>query len=71
MRSPSSSGGWALVPRLAVDEDDPRVRVLEVDASVEPRVIVLCWHRDRHRTASARRFVELATDLCAPYAVAA
>jgi len=63
--------GWALVPRLAVDEDDPRVRVLEVEASVEVRVIVLCWHRDRHRTASARRFVELAVELCAPYAAAA
>jgi DNA-binding transcriptional LysR family regulator len=71
MRSPSSSGGWALVPRLAVDEDDPRVRVLEVDASVEPRVIVLCWHRDRHRTASARRFVELPTELWAPCVLAA
>ena len=30
--------GWALVPRLAVDEEDPRVRVLEVDGSVEARV---------------------------------
>jgi len=63
--------GWALVPRLAVDEDDPRVRVLEVHASVEPRVITLVWHRDRHRTASARRFVELAVELCAPLAAAA
>ncbi|HET8527829.1 MAG TPA: LysR substrate-binding domain-containing protein [Gaiellaceae bacterium] len=63
--------GWALVPRLAVDEDDPRVRVLEVDPSVEPRVIVLVWHRDRHRTAAARRFVELAVERCAPYAAAA
>jgi molybdate transport repressor ModE-like protein len=63
--------GWALVPRLAVDEDDPRVRVLEVHASVEPRTIVLVWHRDRHRTASARRFVELAVELCAPLQAAA
>jgi hypothetical protein len=45
--------------------------VLEVDASVEPRVIVLCWHRDRHRTASARRFVELPTELWAPCVLAA
>jgi molybdate transport repressor ModE-like protein len=58
--------GWALAPRLAVDEDDPRVRVLEVDDSVEPRIIGLVWHRDRHRSASARRFVELAVELCAP-----
>jgi DNA-binding transcriptional LysR family regulator len=63
--------GWALVPRLAVEEDDPRVRVLEVDASVEPRSIVLAWHRDRHRTAAARRFVELAVELCAPLQAAA
>jgi molybdate transport repressor ModE-like protein len=63
--------GWALVPRLAVEEDDPRVRVLEVDASVEPRSIVLGWHRDRHRTAAARRFVELAVELCAPLQLAA
>jgi DNA-binding transcriptional LysR family regulator len=58
--------GWALVPRLAVDEDDPRVRVLEVDHTVAPRIIGLVWHRDRHRSASARRFVELAVELCAP-----
>jgi len=63
--------GWALVPRLAVDEDDPRVRVLEVDSTVEPRSIVLVWHHDRHRTASARRFAELAVELCAPLHAAA
>jgi molybdate transport repressor ModE-like protein len=63
--------GWALVPRLAVDEDDARVRVLEVDQSVEARSIVLVWHRDRHRTAAARRFVELAVELCAPLEAAA
>ena len=58
--------GWALVPRLAVDEDDPRVRVLRVVDDVAPRIIGLIWHRDRHRSTAARRFVELAVELCAP-----
>jgi molybdate transport repressor ModE-like protein len=56
--------GWALAPRLAVDEDDPRVDVLRMSDAVEPRIIGLVWHRDRHRSASARRFVELAVELC-------
>ncbi|MBV8080874.1 MAG: LysR family transcriptional regulator [Actinobacteria bacterium] len=62
--------GWALVPRLAVDEDDPRVQVLDV-RDVDPRRIGLAWHRDRHRTAPARRFVELAVELCSPLRAAA
>ena len=48
--------GAAVVPRLTVDEEDERVRVVELD-DVPPRTIAVVWHRDRHRGPSARAFV--------------
>ncbi|HET7572585.1 MAG TPA: LysR family transcriptional regulator [Gaiellaceae bacterium] len=57
--------GPALVPRLAVEENDPAIQVLETDPRLEPRVIGVGWHRDRYRSPAARRFVELAQQLCA------
>ena len=45
--------GAAVVPRLTVDEEDERVRVVELD-DVPPRTIAVVWHRDRHRGPSAR-----------------
>jgi DNA-binding transcriptional LysR family regulator len=57
--------GIGIVPRLAVDPHDGRVTALELGTKVAPRVIVLAWHRDRHRQAAARAFVELARELCA------
>ena len=56
--------GVALVPRLAVDEADPRVRVLRLEPALPPRRIALAWHRDRHRSPAARAFVELAAEVC-------
>jgi DNA-binding transcriptional LysR family regulator len=40
------------------------VRVVELD-DVPPRTIAVAWHRDRHRSPSARAFVELAQQVCA------
>jgi len=57
--------GPALVARLAVEERDPAVRVLETDPRLPPRTIAIGWHRDRYRAPAARRFVELAQELCA------
>jgi molybdate transport repressor ModE-like protein len=56
--------GVALVARLTVDEADPRIRVVALDPPIPPRRIALAWHRDRHRTAAARAFVELAAEVC-------
>jgi DNA-binding transcriptional LysR family regulator len=51
--------GVALVPLLAVDTNDEQVRVLELEPEIPPRRISLVWHRDRHRSAAARAFVEV------------
>jgi DNA-binding transcriptional LysR family regulator len=56
--------GAALVPRLTLDESDPRVRVVQLEPPLPPRRIALCWHRDRHRSPAARAFVELSVAVC-------
>ena len=57
--------GAALVPLLAVDPTDERVRLLEVEPEIPHRRIALAWHRDRHRSPAARAFLELAAEVCA------
>ena len=56
--------GAAVVPRLTVDAEDERVQVHALH-DVPPRIIAMAWHRDRHRGAAARAFVELAQQVCA------
>ncbi len=57
--------GAALVPLLALDANDDRVRVLEIEPEIPHRRIALAWHRDRHRSPAARAFLELAAEVCA------
>ncbi len=57
--------GAAIVPLLAVDENDDRIRVLEIEPAIPERRIALAWHRDRHRSPAARAFLELAAEVCA------
>jgi molybdate transport repressor ModE-like protein len=52
--------GVALAPLLAVDENDPKVRLLQLAEPVPPRVLVLMWHRDRYRPPAATAFVDTA-----------
>jgi DNA-binding transcriptional LysR family regulator len=59
--------GAAIVPRLTVDADDPRIHVIELE-DVPPRMIAMAWHRDRHRSPAARAFVELAQQVSAELA---
>jgi DNA-binding transcriptional LysR family regulator len=54
--------GMALVPRLTVDETDPKTAIVETE--VPPRVLSLAWHRDRYRSAAQVAFVELARQVC-------
>ena len=61
----ASGFGAALVPLLAVDANDARIRVLEIEPEIPHRRIALAWHRDRHRSPAARAFLELAADVCA------
>ena len=56
--------GISVSPRLTVDEDDPSIEVIDLQGRVPPRVIALVWHRDRHRSAAAKSFVESAMSVC-------
>jgi DNA-binding transcriptional LysR family regulator len=55
--------GVALVPRLAVDENDDSVRIVELGPRIAPRVIGIARHRDRYHSAAARAFVATALDV--------
>lgn len=57
--------GCALVPLLTVDTTDESIRVIDLGGQLPPRLIGVAWHRDRYRSEAARRFVELAQELCA------
>jgi DNA-binding transcriptional LysR family regulator len=57
--------GIAVMPRLTVNADDPRIAVVELGAAVTPRRIGIAQHRDRYSSPSARAFVETALESCA------
>jgi DNA-binding transcriptional LysR family regulator len=52
--------GYAVVPRLTVDESDARTAIVELGDLVAPRVIALGRHRDRYASPAARAFIETA-----------
>jgi len=56
--------GAAIVPRLTVDSN-VAVVALELDGSFPDRVIALAWHRDRHLSAAAEGFLDVAQSVCA------
>ena len=57
--------GVALTYRLAVDERDQAVRVLQPGFAIPPRILLLAWHAGRYRTPAAPAFVETARAACA------
>jgi molybdate transport repressor ModE-like protein len=63
--------GIGIMPRLAVDQADEAIEVVELGDRVPPRVIGLAWHRDRRRTRAAEAFVELAQTQTAAFDVPA
>ncbi len=52
--------GLAVLPRLAVDTDDPRTVVRALDPPLPSRRVNLVWRADRDLSAAARSLVELA-----------
>jgi DNA-binding transcriptional LysR family regulator len=58
----------AIVPRLTVNLDDPRVAALDVGDLVPPRTIVLVRHRDRYSSPAAQAFRDVARDVCSELA---
>jgi DNA-binding transcriptional LysR family regulator len=57
--------GSAIMPRLAVDLDDPRTVVFELDQLLPLRSVALFWHRERQRSAFSVAFCEAADEACA------
>jgi DNA-binding transcriptional LysR family regulator len=56
--------GYAVLPRLTVDEDDPEIAVLRISSSMPARRIGVCWHVDRQLPPTVHRFVDLAAEVC-------
>jgi DNA-binding transcriptional LysR family regulator len=56
--------GVALLPRLAVDERDDRIAVVDLAGKLPPRIVGIAWHRDRHRPPAAETFVRIAAEVC-------
>ena len=60
--------GYAVLPRLTVDEDDPEIAVLPISSPVPPRRLGIIWHVDRQLSPAAHRLVDLAVEVCADLA---
>jgi DNA-binding transcriptional LysR family regulator len=58
--------GSALMPLLAVDQEDPRISILPLD--LPPRRIALVWHGERYRTPASHAFADIAAEVCVPLA---
>jgi DNA-binding transcriptional LysR family regulator len=56
--------GVSVSPRLTVDVDDPNVALIDLHGRIEPRIIGLVWHRDRHRSPAADAFTTSALEIC-------
>jgi DNA-binding transcriptional LysR family regulator len=55
--------GAALMPSLAVDFDDPRTVVVELEELLPPRLIGLAWHLERHDMLLATKFAQFTIEL--------
>lgn len=60
-----SGMGRAIMPLLAIDPDDPGVRVLPLDPPIASRTIQLTRRRGRSLPPAADRFIEIAQEVAA------
>jgi DNA-binding transcriptional LysR family regulator len=60
--------GWAVMPLLALDLDDPSIDLHPLEPPVPPRQVCAVWRRDRTLSPVARRLVEIAIDVAAEHA---
>jgi DNA-binding transcriptional LysR family regulator len=56
----AGGSGSALMPRLAVDESDERVRAIDLDGRVPARRLALAWSRERALPPAGRQFIDAA-----------
>jgi DNA-binding transcriptional LysR family regulator len=54
----AGGSGSALMPRLAIDESDPRLTLIELDGQVPPRMLALAWRRERGLSPAARHLID-------------
>jgi DNA-binding transcriptional LysR family regulator len=55
--------GVAIIPRLAVDQNDSSVRITNLSPKIGQRQIGIARHKDRYHSAAARAFVETALEV--------
>lgn len=60
----SAGVGIAVVPLLTIDVSDPTISVRSTVPEIEPRELNLVWLRDRSLSPVARRFIDIAVDVC-------
>jgi DNA-binding transcriptional LysR family regulator len=53
-----------VLPRLTVDQSDPRIAVIDLSNVFPPRVIHIARHRDRYLSPAARAFIDSAVAGC-------
>jgi DNA-binding transcriptional LysR family regulator len=56
--------GAAFMPRLTIDTDDEAVVIVDVSATLPPRLIGVAWHHDREQTPAATAFIDSAREIC-------
>lgn len=56
----AGGSGSALLPRLAIDESDKRVRVIDLNGRLPSRTLALAWSRERGLPPVARHFIDAA-----------
>jgi DNA-binding transcriptional LysR family regulator len=57
--------GYAVLPGLAVDPNDPGIGILDLSPALPPRRIALALRAGRTRSAALDHFVDLAREICA------
>lgn len=56
--------GYALVPRLTIDLDDPAIRLVELDPVPPPRIITVAWSSDRREPPALDAFLACVEATC-------
>ena len=62
--------GYALVPLLTTEPDDPAIVLVPIDPAPAPRRIHIAWHADRRPSAAQQEFVDVVAAVCADLTVA-
>ncbi|MGH9116909.1 MAG: LysR family transcriptional regulator [Acidimicrobiales bacterium] len=60
----SSGLGYAVLPLLAVDENDPTVAVIPIKPPAPPRRLGVAWHANRRPSPALAPFIDAAAEIC-------